>query len=194
MSSLRAVSASIAMSVAAGFVDHFLARRIALYGRWFARRKASRRRRLQRPLRSRVLERVVLAVASATVVHFLRQRHGRSDDEHLSQPAEAAQLLAEEANRVTALSYGQLCEAVRLPRLISAAEHWFGAALKSPPTRSTSYAWQASAPTGRAYQLRAMVELKRRGGPVDIRVWLTEPGVPGQLVEHHRVFAPASRS
>jgi hypothetical protein len=190
MSSLRAVSASITMSVAASFVDLFLARRIALYGRWFDRRKASRRRRLQRPLRSRVLEHAVLAVAS-TSVDFLRQWQGRSDDEHLSQPAEAAQLLAEEANRVTALSYGQLCEAVHLPRLNSAVEHWFGATLRSPPTRSTSYAWQASAPTGRAYQLRAMVELKRRGGPVDIRVWLTEPGVPGQLVEHHRVFAPA---
>lgn len=86
MSWLRAVSARIVIPVVAAVVDRFLAMRSALYGRWFDRRSARRRRHLRRPLDVRVLRQVVMSVALKSLLRVFEQLQERSREEHLSDP------------------------------------------------------------------------------------------------------------
>ena len=188
MTLLRAIVAGVVLAVSATALDSILAERSALYRRWFDRRRARRRRRRRESLQATLRRRVGLAVVITGFMEATRPMMEASRPRRLDDPDEAARMLAEQVEDVRARSYADLCEPLRASFVERVAEFWFGAFIGGPGVRSEHYGEERWGPSGTLYAVRTHIQRKVVGGPLEVRVIVTQAGGrTARLVERFEV-------
>jgi hypothetical protein len=189
---LRTIAAGVVLAVCGTALDSLLAERSALYRRWFDRRRARRRRRRRESLQATLRRRVGVAVVFTGFLDALRQLTESSRPVHLNDPEEAARMLSEQVEDLRTRSYADLCEPLRASLFERVAEFWFGAFIGGPGVRSTQYGEQRQSPSGTVYALQTRIQRKRVGGPVEVRVLVTQVGVHNARLVERFELSPAA--
>ena len=192
MALLRTIVAGVVLAVTGTAVDSLLAERSALYRRWFDRGRARRRRRRRESLQATLRRRVGLAVVMTGFMEATRPMMQASRPRRLHDPDEAARILSEQVEDLRGRTYANLSEPLRASGFERIAEFWFGAFIGGPGVRSKHYGEERKGPSGTVYAVQTQVQRKMVGGPLEVRVMVTQPGIrTARLVERFEV-SPAA--
>ena len=189
MALLRTIAAGVAVAVCGTALDSLLAERSALYRRWFDRRRARRRRIRRESLQATLRRRVGLAVMVTGFGEVMRQLTESSRPGRLNDPEEAARMLSEQVEDLRARTYADLSQPLRASGIERVAEFWFGAFIGGPGVRSTSHVERRTGASGTSYAVHTRIQRRRVGGPLEVRVLVTQVGGrTAQLAERFKLF------